>query len=175
MRNPSRILAAVAAAGLMAPLSACQVKPGEYRVYKIAMLPATLGADCGVDVDPRDYTTFFGAGTIQLFATDADDYFLEWSDGTNTAVVVGTRSGTDYTFAGDEVIVEDPSDDTTINETRTLDIVLSIQGYKISGDFVSFTSSICGGDCDAFTNTQCTITGSFVGSEIKDVEFERGV
>lgn len=175
MRNPSRILAAVAAAGLMAPLSACQVKPGEYRVYKIAMLPPTAGADCGFDVDPRNYTTFFSTQTIQLFATDGDDYFLEWSDGMNNAVVYGTRSGADYTFEGVEESVLTPTNNTTITETTSLTVALSIQGHKIDGEFVVFNRSVCGGNCDAFNNTQCTLTGSFVGSELKDVEFERGV
>ncbi|PCC72871.1 hypothetical protein SAMN02745121_01989 [Nannocystis exedens] len=170
-KYPSRIFAAVAAAGLMATLSACQVKPGEYRIYKITALPTQMGADCGVDIDPRDSTTFFGASTIQIFATDADDYFLEYGED----VLIGSRSGTDYTFAGDEVAVEDPIDGTTVTTQHTLDVAISIKGYKITGEFVDFTSTTCGGNCDGIPTTQCTITGSFFGTEIKDVELERGV
>jgi hypothetical protein len=170
-KHPSRIFAAVAAAGLMASLSACQVKPGEYRIYKITALPAQMGADCGVNPDPRDSSTFFGAQTIQIFATDADDYFLEYGDN----VLIGSRSGTDYTFEGDAIQVDDPVDGTTVTTTHTLDIAISIKGYKITGDFIDFNSTTCGGNCDGIPTTQCTITGSFFGSELKDVELERGV
>lgn len=171
MRNPSRIFSAVAALGLVASLSACQVKPGEYRIYKIAFLPSQEGADCGTNPDLRDSTTFFTASTIQIFATDADDFFLEYGE----AVLIGSRSGTDYTFEGDEVIVEDPGDNTTTTDTHSLDLAISIKGNKITGDFVDFVSRSCGGDCDAFPSFQCTVTGSFFGTEIKDVELERGV
>jgi hypothetical protein len=155
----------------VASLSACQVKPGEYRIYKITSLPPVTGADCGADIDPRDYTTFFGAQTIQVFATDADDFFLEYGD----AVITGTRSGTDYSFRGELVDVMDPDDDTTVTTTKTLDIALSIKGYKLTGEFVEFNSTVCGGNCDAFNNTQCTISGSFIGAELKDAELERPI
>ncbi|WAS91981.1 hypothetical protein [Nannocystis punicea] len=170
-KHPSRIFAAVAAAGLMASLSACQVKPGEYRIYKITSLPVQMGADCGVNPDPRDSTTFFGAQSIQIFATDADDFFLEYGD----AVLIGSRSGTDYTFEGDSVQVDDPIDGTTVTQTRSVDVAIEIKGYKITGQVVDFTSTTCGGNCDGIPTTQCTITGSFFGTEIKDVELERGV
>lgn len=171
MRNPSRIFSAVAALGLMASLSACQVKPGEYRIYKITFLPAQMGADCGTNPDLRDSTTFFAADTIQIFATDADDYFIEYGE----AVLIGSRSGTDYTFEGDSVQVDDPGENTTTTDTHSLDLAISIKGHKITGDFVDFTARSCGGDCDAFPSFQCTVTGSFFGTEIKDVELERGV
>ncbi|MDC0716879.1 hypothetical protein [Nannocystis bainbridge] len=170
-KHPSRIFAAVAAVGLSASLSACSVKPGEYRIYKITALPQQMGADCGTNPDPRDSTTFFGASTIQIFATDPDDYFLEYG----TDVIIGSRSGTDYTFEGDEVLVEDPIDGTTVTTTRSLDVAISIKGYKITADYVSFTSTVCGGNCDGFENAQCTVTGSFFGAELKDVELERPV
>lgn len=170
-KYPSRFFAAVTAAGLVASLSACQVKPGEYRIYKITYLPASFGADCGIYPDPRDFTTFFGTETLSVFAVDGDDFFLEYG----TDVVNGERSGTGYTFAGDEVIVEDPLDGTTVTATRTLDVQLDIKGYKLTGEFVSFSSQICGGNCDGYNNTQCTITGSFVGTEIKDIELERAI
>ncbi|MCY1054965.1 hypothetical protein [Nannocystis sp. SCPEA4] len=169
-KYPSRIFAAVAAAGLMASLSACQVKPGEYRIYKITQLPEQLGADCGANPDPRDTTTFFGAETIALFATDPDDYFLEFKEW----VVIGERSGTDYTFHGETIAVDDPGD-ATVTDTVTLDVAISIKGYKITGDYVVFTSKQCQGDCDPYPASQCTVSGSFFGAEIKDVELERGV
>lgn len=170
-KNPSRFFMAVAAVGLLTSLGACQVKPGDYRIYKITFLPATYQADCGVYPDPRDYTTFFGASTIGLFATDTNEFFLEY----DVDVITGVRSGTDYTFEADEVIVDDPSDNTTVTRTRALDVALSIKGYKLTGEFVSFTSEICGGACQGYNNVQCTMSGTFVGTEIKDVEFERGV
>lgn len=171
MRNPSRIFSAVAALGLVASLSACQVKPGEYRIYKITFLPSVEGADCGTNPDLRDSTTFFAASTIQIFATDADDFFLEYGED----VLIGSRAGTDYTFEGDSVQVDDPGDNTTTTTTKSLDVAISIKGHKITGDFVLFNAQSCGGDCDAFPSYQCTVTGSFFGSEIKDVELERGV
>jgi hypothetical protein len=171
MRTTSRILATLAVAGLASSLSSCTPAPGQYRIYKVTSLPANPQADCGVEIDIRDSTTFFGAATIAIFATDADDFFLEYGD----KVVTGSRDGKDYTFEGVSVQVDDPIDGTTITTTSQLVVKLTIDGRKINGEATSFDSVVCGGTCDAFENTQCTVVGNFFGTEIKDVELEHPI
>lgn len=164
-------LLATAFAGLS--LTACQVTPGQYRVYKITELPAVPALDCGVDIDPRDSTKFFSAQTIAIFATEPDDYFLEYG----TDVILGTRSGKDYSFFADSVNAEDQGQDgeTTITTIRSVKVDLTINGHQINGDYVLFESTTCSGVCDNIEPTACTINGRFFGSEIKDIELERAI
>lgn len=174
-KTSSRILAAVATAGLAASLSACQVKPGEYRIYKITQLPVVESPDCPGDPDPRDTTTFFGASTFSIFATDPDSYFLEFDPGTGAVVITGSRDAGDYHFIGDSTTVEDQGDVATITSVVDLDVNLTIKGYQITGTAVTFTSTTCNGECGNFENQTCTRTADFFGTEIKDVELEHGV
>lgn len=175
-KHSSRIFAAVAAAGLMASLSACQVKPGDYRIYKITNLPTIESADCPGDPDIRDVSTFYGASSFAIFATDPETYFLEFDPGIGaTTLLEGTRDGGDYTFLGDSTSVEDLSDTAIVTDVVDVDVNLTIKGHQISGTVTTFTSTTCNGDCGMFENTTCTRTTEFIGSEIKDVELERPV
>lgn len=171
MRTPSRILATLAVAGLASSLSSCTPAPGQYRIYKVTSLPARPQADCGYEIDLRDSTTFFSAATIAIFATDGDDFFIEYGD----KVLTGSRDGKDYTFEGVSVQVDDPIDGTTITTTSQWVVDLTIDGRKINGTLTTFDSSICSGTCDAFDNTQCTVVGDFFGTELKDVELEHQI
>jgi hypothetical protein len=171
MRTTSRILATLAVAGLATSLSSCTPAPGQYRIYKVTSLPANPQADCGVEIDIRDSTTFFAAGTIAIFATDTDDFFIEYGD----KVLTGSRDGKDYTFEGVSVQVDDPIDGTTITTTSQWVVNVTIEGRKINGTLTTFDSSVCGGTCDAFENTACTVVGDFFGAEIKDVELEHPI
>lgn len=116
-------------------------------------------------------TTFFDAATIAIFATDTDDFFLEYGED----VVSGTRDGKTYSFEGMSVNVEDPVEGTTVTTTNQLTVELTINNREINGDVTTFTSSTCTGSCEAFEDTQCTVIGTFFGTEIKDVELEHAI
>lgn len=165
----SRIFAAVALAGLTASLSACQVKPGDYKIYKITYLNPVYGPDCGLVTDLRDSSTFYGSETFAVFATDPETYFLEFRDD----VILGDRDGTDYAFAGDSIEVD--GDTTVITQTRKVEVALTIKGRQVTGNYLDFNASGCSGLCDGVPTGQCTITGEFIGTEIKDIELERDI
>lgn len=168
----SRLVAALSLAGLAATsLSACQVYPGDYRVYRITQLPAVFGVDCPEPIvpDPRDTTTFFSASTIAVFASDADSYFLEFG---NDGAMTGARDGSSYNFAGEAVEVEDLSDTTETTTKNSTAVALTIKGKQIYGDFTYVNTFTCSGDCMGIDNTTCTVTGKFFGSEINGVELE---
>lgn len=171
MRTTTRLFATLAIAGLATSLSACQPKPGEYRIYKITYLPDVLQADCGVDVDIRDSTTFFASETFAIFATDADDYFLEYG----SSVIIGERDGKEFAFQGTSIDVEDIIDGTTVTTTNDVKVDMTMNGRQIDGTATVFASSVCSGNCDMFDNTQCTTVRKFFGTEIKDVELEHPI
>jgi hypothetical protein len=168
----SRLLAALSLAGIAATsLSACQVQPGDYRVFRITQLPPAYGADCPDQIvpDARDTTTFFNASTVAMFAVDADSYFIEFGgDGAMT----GTRDGSSYNFAGETVNVEDVNDTTSTTTQNSTAVSLTIKGKEISGDFTYVTTFTCDGNCMGIDNTTCTVSGKFFGSEINGVELE---
>lgn len=171
MSTTSRLFATLAIAGLASSLSACQPKPGEYRIYKVTQLPSVPQADCDIDIDLRDSTTFFGAATLAIFATEADDFFLEFGD----SVVLGSRDGKEFKFEGISINVDDPIDGTTVTTTSQLTINLTMNGRQISGDVTTFDSTVCSGNCDGFDDVQCTVLGKFFGTELKDVDLERQI
>jgi hypothetical protein len=170
-KHPSRIFAAVTAAGLVASLGACQVKPGEYRVYKVTYVGKVAQADCNIDVDPLDRNTFFTAESFYLFASDPDNYFLEY----NGTTMLGERSGKDYSFYGETIDGNDDIDGIVTTSTHTVKVNLTLTGYQVVGDVTDFLSNVCSGNCDGVPTGQCTTTWEFQGTEIKDVELEHGV
>src|SRR5688572_17732691 len=83
---------------LAATTAGCQVKPGEYRIYRLAL--NQISQDCNpapeVDLDHTASETYFDLGLIAIYASDADTYFLE----NGAAALLGSRDGTGYTFTG---------------------------------------------------------------------------
>lgn len=168
-----RIFAAVAAAGLMASLGACQVKPGEYVIYRISNYPGVETPDCPGDPDIRDSSTFYGSGSFVVWASDPDTYHLEVDLGNGAVLLEGTRDGGDYTFLGDSVQVE--GDTTVITNVVDVDVNFTIKGYGVTGKVTTFTSTTCSGDCMGFEPQSCTRTNEFVGTEVKDAELEHPI
>ena len=168
----SRLFAALTIAGVAAStLSACAVQPGDYRIFRVSALAPIIGADCQAQPDARDTSTFFGASTIALFASDADSYFLE----NGMDVLTGTRDGADYSFEGQSVNVEDVADIATTTDTRTVQIALTIKGKEIAGTMVTVQTFTCSGDCMNIENTSCTTTINFFGSEVNGAELEHPI
>ncbi len=168
----SRLLAVAAIAGLGATtLSACQVYPGDYRVYRVTSLAPTVGIDCENQPDLRDTSTFFGVATIAMFASDSDSYFLELG----ADVLTGTRDGGVYSYEGVSVNVDDLGMVATTTTTRTLDVQVTLKNKEIVGTATEVNTVTCTGDCMGFTNTSCTLTTNFFGSEVNGAELEHPI
>ena len=156
--------------------SSCQVKPGEYRIYRVANEDTVESTGCypsppGPEIT-GDSTTVRAGQTFAIFAADADTYFLDF----DMLSLVGTRDGADYSFNGETVDVE-LLGDSTLTTTSILDIDVNITGRKVTGTSVlEVTNSCTGGmNCPMPAMTVCTTTTEFQGSEIKGVELEHGV
>ena len=168
--------------GLIGVLFAgCTVQPGEYRVYRIAMLPETLDANCyagGNDPNlSEDTTTFFNVSTFAIFASDSDTYFLEFG----SDALTGTRDKNDYSFAGDSTDIQILSPDPLVKSTTRViaNIEISLEGDEAFGTYVRTVAQGCsdgsepGDNCESFgDNTECTVNGTFFGTWVKDAELE---
>lgn len=176
MTTRTRTLSALGVLGLALGLGACQPRPGDYRVYRVASLPDQLELDCFEgEVDPnyaQDGTSFFSAASVAVFATDKDTYFVEFGGNTLT----GTRSGKDYAFTGEDVDVE-VMGELTVTQSTSLELALEISGREIYGEYTVVERNTCSGDgCDALGGDyRCTRRGSFFGAEVKDVDLEYSV
>jgi hypothetical protein len=167
---------------LTATTAGCQVKPGEYRIYRLA--GHEVSAVCTPADDPdTDHTvtaTYFSPGLIAIYAADADTYFLEGPDGN---ALLGSRDGTGYTFTGNLTQVDNwkTADGFSRNFTATLteDTVydLELKGKGLTGT-VTFTQvQQCGGstdDCELANAVafSCEYIGEVFGSEVNDVDIE---
>ncbi|MCA9709870.1 MAG: hypothetical protein KDK70_28785 [Myxococcales bacterium] len=164
--------------GLSALLGACQIQPGEYRVYRIANEDSEQSNGCfpstpGPDVT-GDSTTVRVGQTFGIFAADPDTYFLDFE----ALSLAGVRDGKDYAFNGEtvDVMVFGPNNDSTQTVTSILDVDLTISGRQLEGTSVLEVTSECVGmSCPTPANTVCTTTTSFQGSEVKDVELEHSI
>ncbi|MEM9461997.1 MAG: hypothetical protein AAGF11_48005 [Myxococcota bacterium] len=168
--------------GLTALVASCQIKPGEYRVYRVANEDTVESTGCypsdpGEDIT-GDSTTVRVGQTFGIFAADSDVYFLDFE----MASLAGSRDGKDYSFSGETVdvmILPDPAGgaESRFTSTSILDVNLTIDGKKISGTSVLEVTTSCtgGAQCPDPANTTCTTTTNFQGSEVKDVELEHGV
>jgi len=163
--------------GLCTLAAACQIKPGEYRVYRVANEDTIESSGCypsapGVDIT-GDMTTVRAGQTFAIYAADSETYFLDFE----MISLAGTRDATDYTFDGETVDVTTIGPDSVQTLTSIVDVDLTIEGKKISGTSVlEVTSSCTGGmSCPTPATSVCTTTTNFEGSELKDVELEHGV
>lgn len=166
---------------LAATTAGCQVKPGEYRVYRLAV--NNIATDCNpapqVDPDHTISSTFFVSGLVALYAADADTYFLENGSGT----LLGSRDGTGYTFTGNFTETFNRKTDegysrnftTTFTEDTVYD--LELKGKGLTGTAVVTSVQQCSGstdDCAVAMATvySCVVTAELFGSEVDDVDIE---
>lgn len=165
--------------------TACNVKPGDYRIYRVAFQQEELEANCyAAGFDPNtveDLSSLFDAATIAVFASDNDTYFLEFGADTLT----GSRSGNDYSFAGDKVDVEIVNPDPRVKVTTTTHIEtdISLKGKELFGAYTRTISTVCsdgkepGDNCGSagFGFSQCTAHGQYFGSWVKDADLDYGI
>lgn len=163
---------------ILAVSSSCTVKPGEYRVYRLAAHGVSLGCQYKNPDDFED-DNYFKSGILTIFAADDNTYFIE--DGEDS--FLGDRSGTDYTFSGEWLHQarydenEGFSRDFEIQEQLVTVYDLSLSGKEIFGTLTKQYASGCGGsedDCDAIAiyDRSCTDVYEIFGSQVDDADVE---
>ena len=163
------------AMGLCTLLASCQVKPGEYRVYRVANEETMESNGCypsppGQDIT-GDSTTVRAGQTFAIYAADADTYFLDFE----MISLVGIRDANEYSFHGETVDVSTQAGP-TVTTTTIADVDVTIEGKTISGvSTVEITTNCSGMGCPDPANSVCTRTTEFQGSELKDVELQHGI
>lgn len=144
---------------------------GDYSTYRIAASPVMKTLGCYQDnmIPPNmreDTTTFLTGGELTMYGGPGDTQFLQ----VGNAVMMGTKSGSTYTFTGQTVNVEflgiggtDPKLTTTTTNTTTVEL----QGDDVKGTNTAATTSSCP-NCPNFTAMDCTQTSSFQGTRVFD-------
>ncbi len=167
---------------LAATTAGCTVKPGDYRVYRLAVNPLVNNDCTSVDeLDPDHIMTEngFGPSLIAIYASDGDTYFLE--DGLKS--ILGEREKNSYTFEysyrRDDKWGTEDGFDKMFTSSRTVDEVwdLELKGKGLSGTFTSTTVTNCSGTLDdcaiaTFPADSCVTTWEVFGSEVNDVDIE---
>ena len=160
--------------------TACSMGPGDYVIFRVAYDAPVTTPDCGftgVNFD-QDSSTFGSPGNIALFAFE-DVYFLEFGDDGmgNVVALEGERSGSNYTFSGNSVDVQefDPATGTTTTTSYEVEVAAVIKGKNIDGVGRVVTQQVCNGSsCPPDTYPiSCTTTTSFRGSSIDGTDLEK--
>jgi hypothetical protein len=172
------ILNPCAAALALGVLTAgCGLGPGDYVMYRVASSEQDKSVGCyypANDVPPdekSDSSTFRTSATFIIYAnaTDEDAYYLDTGDGT----IEGIESDAGYTFSGKDVDVNYTMPDGTgdkLTTTHTVTVELAVDGKSISGTHTDKTTYKCAGACTQPPTPSCTVTTTFKGSEIDDVQ-----
>jgi hypothetical protein len=171
---------------LAATTAGCQVKPGEYRIYRLAL--NQISQDCNpapeVDLDHTGSETFFDLGLVAIYASDADTYFLE----TGAVALLGSRDGTGYTFTGNDTQTDNWKTDEgysrnfTVVATTDVIVDLTLKGKGLTGTATTSQSVTCSGsteDCQLAPGPNgnaapfsCVTKAEYFGSEVSDVDIE---
>lgn len=167
---------------LLTVATSCTIKPGEYRVYRVALHGVSLGCQYK-NPDNFENDNYFQPAILAIYATDDNTYFLE--DGADA--FVGTRSGKDFTFLGDYLHQqrfdrdEGYSRDFETLETLKTTYGLSVNNKEIFGLMTQDRTYACSGsedDCDqvSINDRVCTDVLEVFGTEVDeaDVEFLLG-
>lgn len=165
---------------LLTVATSCTIKPGDYRVYRVAVHGISLGCQYK---NPADYMsdTYFEPAVLAIYASDKNTYFLE--DGSDA--YYGTRSGKDYTFTGDYQHVREFDDDDMPVFSKSFDVVeklrtlysLNINNKELYGTVTLARADSCGGsgdDCDlvGVNDRVCTDVYEVFGSEVDDADID---
>jgi hypothetical protein len=166
---------------LAATTLGCQVKPGEYRIYRLAFNP--ISSECSpAEATNPDHTyenNLFGTGLVAIYAADADTYFLE----NGMSALLGARDGSDYTFTANETTIdnwkttEGYSRNFTATLTRDSTVNLTLKGKGLNGVFEIVEDQQCGGstmDCQIANAVpkHCEYVTEVFGTEVDDVDIE---
>ena len=166
---------------LAATTAGCTVKPGDYRIYRLASNELSNACtDTVIDPDHTGTSTYFTPNLIAIYAADSDSYFLEGALG----AILGSRDGNGYTFTGNETINDNwNTDETGLDRnfvtSRVTDEVwdLELKGKGLSGTHTVTTTTTCNGgmdECAAVDRVvrSCTQVVEVFGSEVDDVDIE---
>ncbi len=167
---------------LAAASSGCGgISPGDYLIYRVALSKPALSPECFADgmVPPNeaeDTSTLRNSGAMILYAGADDRYFLDFGTGT----VEGTRLGDDFTFSARDfdVTIDGPMNEIRQTQEDIISIEFTLDGELIDGTLRNTQNTSCEGpmgSCPMPSNTSCTQTSGFVGTEVHDVDIEHDV
>lgn len=167
---------------LAATTAGCQVKPGEYRIYRLTLNPVVARECSPAEVTNADHTmttTLFGTGLVAIYAADTDTYFLE----TGTTALLGSRDGTAYTFTANNTTIDNwkttdgYSRNFTATRTNDTEANLELKGKGLTGTVLYVEDVQCGGstmDCVTANAVplHCESVIEVFGTEVDDVDIE---
>lgn len=161
-------------------LTACDdFGPGDYIVYRIALQPPELSADCfaggAVPVNEQDdSSSLFTSATYILYMGADDVPYLD----TGAEVMAGSGEVDALSFAGENVDVNFSGD---MNETEertsvSISVDMTVDGELVEGVRTDDTTYNCNGPgCPDPAATQCTTVRPFQGGEVSDVDLKHEV
>lgn len=165
---------------LLTVATSCTIKPGDYKVYRLAVHGVSLGCQYK---NPDDYESdnYFNPAIVAIYASDKNTYFLE--DASNA--FVGSRSGKDFTFAGEYKHVrkfdedDNPLYERDFETTEQLVTVysLNINNKEVFGTLTETRNDNCTGvndGCDAVgvNDRVCTDVYEVFGSEVDETDID---
>ncbi|MEZ4383224.1 MAG: hypothetical protein R3A79_17990 [Nannocystaceae bacterium] len=163
------------ALGMLVGIGGCQVHPGQYVIIRVANADLQRSDSCYFDnMVPdsiRDDRTDFRTGSsLAVFAADSETYFIEYDFNGTPVSIEGTRDGGDYSFAGEDVNVEQE-----YTVTQIVEVDMTIKNKTVIGTTVA-TRQCSGNGCEGASEVpSCVETIDFVGTIVSDVELEHGV
>jgi hypothetical protein len=162
---------------LLTVATSCTIKPGDYRVYRVAVHGISLGCQFK---NPENYEsdTYFRPAILAIYASDDNTYFLEDA----STAFVGSRSGKDFSFTGDYQHHQEfekgafSKDFSTDERVRTL-YSLNVNNKEIFGTLTEARTDNCTGsedDCDAVmvNDRICNDVYEVFGSEVDDADID---
>ncbi|MCC6525319.1 MAG: hypothetical protein IT373_21880 [Polyangiaceae bacterium] len=170
-------LGVLVALGLGGATAGCGFGPGDYAIFQVALEEQSRSSGCYYpDQGPSpnemfDSSDLVSTDTWILTAGPNDQFYLS----SNVADLAGVETDDGYKFSASSVDVDFDGNVTTgtkRTEWRTLDVNVIVDGKAISGDSVSTTSYECVGTTCGAPIPSCTVTTSFTGAEIDDVDLE---
>lgn len=154
------------------------LSPGEYVVYRVSFAAADPAENCyggGIPDDIADESSSYRTnGLFVLYQSVDDKLYLDMG----SAVLEGTADGDDYKFDGKRVDVTYLGPNCTGDRhivTVSTEVEFTVDGAALTGTLVQKSRTECKGDCDNFDESSCTVTASFVGTEIEDPELRLDV
>ncbi len=164
--------------------SACSgLSPGDYVVYRLSVSTLSYTAGCFEDgeipIDLKSDVSDVGVpATVVLHAGPDETFYLDMG----SVTYKGTATGKGFRFTGESVDVNLETGgpmmmDAKKEEVRTTTTIeFEVDGASVQGTIAEQIEYRCTGDaCPEISQRTCKRNGSFVGSEVEDVELEHTI
>ena len=164
--------------------TACSgLSPGDYVVYRLSVSALSSTAGCFEDgeipIDIKSDVSDVGVpATVVLHAGPDETFYLDMG----SATYKGTATGKGFRFTGESVDVNLETGGPMMMDAKkeeiqtTMTIDFEVDGASVQGTIAEQIEYRCTGDaCPEISQRTCKRNGSFVGSEVEDVELEHTI